>query len=118
MNNFPCISLRSAFAEMNKLDSHGKPVPFDVWAVSASRKDGFGKVIKLNNAIMARNVKFLDGNDTINDIQIPNIENEEWIFATDWKFYLLDTNEIKSLHNHRITHLNYMEVIFPNIENI
>ena len=100
---------------MNKLDaSTGKPIPFTVWAVAKENdptKKDFGRVIKLQNVIMARNAKFIDGNLSYHDTELPNVENEEWIFADDWKFYEPATQEIKSLINYNITHIDYMEIL-------
>lgn len=109
----PTITIKEALTYMNKLDTNGKPIPFTVWAVSKAKRGNkdYGRVIKLKNAIMARNAKYLDGNLAFDDVELPNVENNDWIFATDWKFYLPDTEEIKSLISHRITHIDYMEVL-------
>ncbi len=106
----PLISLRQAWSEMNKLDQNGKPIPFEVWG-SAEKT---GKVIKFKNCILARNTKNLGGNSD----SFENVENDDWIFAEDWKFYLIDTEEIKSMKQHLISHLNSKEVNYPQYEQL
>lgn len=113
-STMPSLNPKQALEYMNRLDDTGKPIPFTVWAVAKERdshKSDFGKVIKLQSVIMARNVKFLDGNLAYNDVEIPNVQNDDWIFAPDWKFYNPTTQEIKSLINYNITHIDYMEIL-------
>ena len=99
----PKITLQNAWEIMNKVDEKGMPVPFEVVGNAITEK--LGKVVKLKNVIMLRNESLMSSPN-------PNRKpaDDERIYEQMWKFYALDTYEIKSLSHYHITHLNGMEV--------
>lgn len=108
----PVISLLTAWRMMNMLNTDNCPIPFKVMGIycTTNEKDpNFGKVITLENVIMARNGKYLGGEYESGY----NPAESEIIYARDWLFLLPDGLVHKSLSHWHITHINDMEVNFP-----
>lgn len=110
----PTISLQQAWEIMNMLDENYNPIPFSIrfcYATTDQNDEDFGRVGIFDKAIMLRNLKFLDA-------EVPPTykpSESEIIYARDWKFYLVESKQIKSLSHWHITHLNDMEVNFPKM---
>jgi hypothetical protein len=105
------VELREVLEDMERVDVHGNPVPFEIKFVTADERRKTGGDIKhFGKAVMLTNKKRVNASSNLSNIKRQRKKANHWTNATRNIQPVGQNDRIVKVHIHLITHFNGQKV--------